>query len=128
MPRRFQYVSDPFFLSALGVFALNQFVLKPHFGEAFLHHHFNDLLLIPCALPLILWVHRRLGLRDPDRPPTGGEILLHLAVWCLLFEVAGPHLMNHVTGDWRDMVAYCLGGLAAWAGWNFDRSASPQVS
>jgi hypothetical protein len=128
MPRRFQYLTDPLFLAALGGFSVNQLVLKPHLSKPFLHHHFNDLLLIPCALPILLWLHHRLGLRPSDGPPSGTEVALHLAVWCLLFEVAGPHLMNHATGDLWDVLAYCLGGAIAWAGWNFNRFNVPRVA
>ena len=118
MPNRFQYLGDPLFLAGLSLLALNEFVLKPHSMAVFLHHHFNDLLLIPCALPILLWLHRRLGLRTADGPPDMGEISLHLLVWCALFELAGPILSRQSTGDWRDVTVYCIGGVVAWGIWN----------
>jgi len=37
--------------------------------------HFNDLLLIPCALPTVLLLQRWCKLRSHDEPPRPGEIL-----------------------------------------------------
>jgi hypothetical protein len=38
-----------------------------------------------------------------------------------LFEVLGPHLMRHVTGDPWDVVAYAVGGGLAYLWWHRDR-------
>jgi len=126
MRHRFQYLADPLFLTALGLLALNEGVLKRISEAAFLHHHFNDLLLIPCALPVLLWLHRRLGLRGTDAPPEAGEITLHLILWCALFEGIGPVLSRHSTGDWRDVLVYWLGGVIAWGIWNRSRIGNVQ--
>lgn len=75
------------------------------------------MLLIPCALPLVLWLQRKLGLRNHDGPPTVSEIAFHLVVWSILFEVIGPHIMR-VTGDPLDVLAYVVGGVAAGLWWN----------
>jgi len=99
------------------LYALNRWVVAPRAHSAFLSDHFNDLLLIPCALPLFLQVQRVLGLRRHDEPPRVGEILVHLVVWSLLFEVAGPHLMRTV-GDPLDVAAYAAGALFAGCWWH----------
>jgi len=114
--KRFRYWLDPLCLFGCAAYAINRWGLKPHLHSRFLHGHFNDALLIPCALPLILWVQRQLGLRTHDSPPTLSEIFFHLCVWSLLFEVVGPHLLP-VTGDPQDVVAYFIGGAMAWAWW-----------
>lgn len=118
MERRYQYLTDPVFLAALVLFSINELVLKQFFNHSFLHHHFNDLLLIPCALPILLRLHALLGLREQHLAPTGSEVAGHLAVWCVLFEIAGPHIASHATGDWRDILVYCLGGFVAWLIWH----------
>jgi hypothetical protein len=79
--------------------------------------HFNDLFLIPAALPLMLWVHRRLGLRTHDEPPRAGEILLHLLVWTFIAECAGPFLTNRGTADWADVAAYSAGAAVCYVFW-----------
>jgi len=80
--------------------------------------HFNDMLLIPCALPPLLLVQRWLGLRTMDDPPTWSEIALYTVFWSILFEVIGPHLMRRATGDPWDVVVYFVGGIAAGLWWN----------
>jgi hypothetical protein len=113
---RFGYWRDPLCLVSSGLYVANRWVVKPHVASPFFHGQFDDLLLIPCALPLVLWLQRRLRLRLHDRSPTGKEILFHLVVWTILFEVLGPHLMR-VTGDPRDAVAYAAGAAVAWLWW-----------
>lgn len=115
--KTFGFWRDELFQAGCGAYALNRWVVKPHCRSAFLHGYFNDLWLIPCALPILLFFHRRLGLR-PDSPPTLGEVASHLVFWSFLFEWLGPRLMPNVTGDPLDVVCYWAGGLVAWAWWN----------
>jgi hypothetical protein len=113
----FRFHRDPLFLTACAAYALNRLWLKPHLHNTFLHSHFNDLWLIPCALPLLLWMHRRLGWRD-HRPPTLIEVTSHLLLWSVLFEMLGPLLVARSTADPLDIACYWVGGLLAWAWWN----------
>lgn len=122
---RFGYWRDPHFLACASLYALNRWALKPHLHWRLLHDHFNDLLLIPCALPLVLWVQRQLGWRAHDRFPEPGEILLHVGVWSLVCEWAGPRVMP-ATGDWNDVVAYAVGGIIARLWWRRQKS-NPRV-
>jgi ubiquinone/menaquinone biosynthesis C-methylase UbiE len=114
--KRFGYVFDPVFLLCCALYALNRWLIKPHCHIAFFHNWFNDTLLIPCALPPVLLMHRWLGLRDHDDPPTAGEVAAHWAGWSILFEVIGPRIMP-TTGDPWDVVAYGCGAVAAFACW-----------
>lgn len=88
--KRFRYGLDPLFLGACLLYALNRWGLKPQTSLSFFHDHFNDILLIPAALPLVLWVQRLLGLRRHDEAPTRREIVGHLIVWSLLSEAVLP--------------------------------------
>jgi hypothetical protein len=97
---------------------LNRWLLKPHLHFTFLHSWFNDLLLVPCAIPLILCIWRALSLRDHDRPPSKGEITWILAVWTLLFEVAGPLFIPRSTSDPWDVLMYAVGALLAFTFWH----------
>jgi hypothetical protein len=115
--RRFRYLLDPLCLAGCAFYALNRWGLKPHTQLVFFRCWFNDLLLIPCALPPLLQLYRGLNLRRHDRPPTAAEVFTHLVLWSALFEWAGPHLMRGVTGDWLDVLAYSVGGVAAFVGW-----------
>jgi hypothetical protein len=113
----FLYLRDGLFLLSCALYAINRWALKPHLHSAFLHDHFNDLLLIPCALPVLLFMQRALGWRTHDKPPTPGEITLYLVVWSVLFEVIGPHLFRHAVGDPWDAVSYVVGGILAGFWW-----------
>jgi hypothetical protein len=79
--KRFGYLRDPLCVAACGLYALNRWWLRDRIGGVFLHGYFNDLLLIPAALPLALWVQRQLGVRAGDGAPRWREIGLHVAVW-----------------------------------------------
>ena len=123
--KRFGYLRDPLFLLAVMGYALNRFVLKPLVSEPFLHGHFNDLLLMPAALPVVLWGQRLVGLRENDLAPTWMEMAAHLVVWSVVCELIGPFWLRHGTADVWDVAAYAAGGVAACLWWN--RSA-PQTT
>ena len=116
----FRYLRDRLFLTSVALYALNRWVVKPSVpaGELFFSGHFNDLLVIPCALPPLLLLHRRLRLRHTDAPPTASEVAVHAAVWSVFFEVLAPLFVRAARADAWDVVAYCAGGLFSWLVWN----------
>lgn len=116
--RRFRTVSDPLCVAACVCYSVNRWLIPVSWKGAFLRNHFADVLLIPAALPLVLWVHRRLGLRASDSPPTWSEVLLHLVVWSVAAELIAPHLFTRCTGDPWDVVAYAGGALVSGIIWN----------
>jgi hypothetical protein len=113
----FRYLADPLFLVCCGLYGLNRWVLKPHLESVFLRSWFNDLLLVPCAVPVVFWLFRRMDLRQADDPPKLIELCWILVVWSMLFEWIGPRFVEHATADWRDVVMYWTGGLLAWGFW-----------
>lgn len=116
----FGYWRDPLCLGGCVLYTLNRWAVAPRAHSAFLTGHFNDLLLIPCALPLFLQLQRRFGLREHDEPPRMGEIIFHLVVWSVLFEAVGPLIMNTV-GDPLDVLAYTVGAVIAGSWWHRGR-------
>ena len=123
--KRFGYVRDPLCAVACGSYALNRWLLRPLGWAAgpFMRGHFNDLLLIPAALPLLLWVQRRLGVRAGDAPPTWCEIGLHFVVWSIAAEALAPLFFRRATGDWLDVAAYAIGAIVAGCVWRAEASA-----
>lgn len=115
--KRFRYVGDPLFLIASALYAVNRWFIKPRVDISLFDNWFNDALLIPCALPVTLLVHRWLGLRRHDLPPTTPEICGHLFGWATLFEVIGPRILERATGDPADVLAYTIGAVLAWCWW-----------
>lgn len=114
----FRYALDPICLAACALYALNRWLVRPACSWPFLHHYFDDLLLIPAALPIVLGVQRWWGLRTHDRPPTATEIGGHLLVWSLIAELLGPSFFSWVVSDPVDVGAYAFGALLAGTWWN----------
>ena len=115
--RSFSYLRDPLCVTGCAAYAANRWLALPHVASPLLHNWFNDFWLIPCALPPVLWLHRRLGWRFHDRPPQWLEILGHLIVWSILFEWIGPKWVPRATGDILDVLAYSLGAVFAGLWW-----------
>lgn len=116
--RKFAYLRDRLFLFSCALYVLNRWAIKPLVPHGFFAWWMNDLLLIPCAAPVCLWIERKAGLRKHDRPPQAWEIVFLLVLWSVLFEVAAPRFIARATGDWLDVAAYATGGLLAWLWWN----------
>lgn len=108
-------------------YAANRWLVKPHVHRGFFHSYFNDVWLIPCALPPVLWLHCRLKLRAHDAPPQIAEIALHLVFWSAWFEWLGPKVMTGKTGDPLDVVAYAVGALFAGIWWQRHRWVTGRV-
>jgi len=123
----FRYACDPLCLAACGLYLFNRLWLRAHLGGAFLRGHFNDLLVIPAALPLVLWLHARLGWRDAGAAPGAWEIVFHAGVWSLVCEVLGPHLSRPAVGDPVDVLCYAAGGALAWVWWHRARNRAPHL-
>jgi hypothetical protein len=113
----FRYIRDPLFVCSCALYALNRWALKPHLHSPFVRGHFNDLLLIPCAIPPLLLFQRFLRLRPHDHFPAASEILFCLVTWTLLFEWIGPRFVSGTTADPLDAIAYVLGGILAFIWW-----------
>ena len=114
---------DPLVLVCCSLYVVNRWLVKPHLQSDLFTCWFNDVLLIPCALPPLLIAHEWLGLRPRGAAPTGGEIFWHLVFWSVLFEWIGPQIMKHSTGDLLDVVAYSVGAIIAYLWWQRLRRA-----
>ena len=115
---RFRYAFDPLCLLACAAYGVNSWVVPHAWKGWFLKDYFNDILFIPAALPLILWLQRRFGLRTIDARPEWSEIVFHLVVWSIAAEVIAPKLFAHAVGDPWDVVAYAGGALVAGLIWH----------
>jgi hypothetical protein len=109
--KRFGYLRDPLCLLACASYAVNRWLVPLALKGIFLRGYFADCLLIPAALPPMLWVQRQLKLRPDDRPPAWREIALHVVVWSIAAEVIAPHLFARAHGDPWDIAAYAAGAL-----------------
>jgi hypothetical protein len=112
---------DALFLLGCVAYIVNRWLIKPHFHTGIFHSQFNDLWLIPCGLPPILWLHRKLGLRSHDDAPCFTEISCHLVFWSILFEWIGPRIVTHAVGELADVFAYVVGAIISALWWNRER-------
>ncbi len=117
--QKFGYLADKTFLSACFLYAANRFWGKPLLGDSlhFLRTHLDDCLLLPAALPPLLYVFRKLGLRQEDSPPSLREVAEWTLLWSVAFEWAFPRFLHKGVGDWRDVLAYATGALVSWLLW-----------
>ena len=116
--KTFRYAFDPLCLSACFLYCANRWLIKPVCGWPYIHQHFDDLLLIPAALPIILGLQRRLKLRNHDRPPTVTEIFGHFLIWSIISEWLGPAIFSGPVSDTLDVLAYAMGAVVAGVWWN----------
>ena len=125
--KAYGYLEDRLFQVSLGLYAANRLVILPHFSIsarkihpwiwAFLHGHLDDTLLIPAALPVVLWIQRRTSLRNHDRPPSFMEIASHTLIWTLICKFIGPLAWHWGAEDPWDVLCFVCGGLVSWILW-----------
>lgn len=114
--RTYRFGRDPLCWGACFLYAFNRWGVRPHVHNWFIEGYFNDLLLLPAALPWVLWFHDWAGWRSPG-PPTFGEVALHWGIWSLLCEGVGPRLWPHGVADPWDVAAYAAGALVSYLWW-----------
>ncbi|HTG45887.1 MAG TPA: hypothetical protein VK633_15310 [Verrucomicrobiae bacterium] len=119
----FRPLRDPLFVFCTSSYALNRWILRPRVHSDFLRFWLADLLLIPCAVPILLSLFRLLQLPASEEGISWKELAWILALWSVLFEVVGPLYLPNSTGDWNDVLMYWTGGLVAWIYWNRKRIA-----
>ena len=117
--KRFGYARDPVCMIACASYAANRWLLPLALRGVFMRSYFADVLLIPAALPPLLWLQERLGLRPAAEPPHWGEIFFHLAVWSIAAEWIAPHFFRRATGDPWDVAAYAGGALISGVIWRW---------
>ena len=114
------YCRDRVFLVSLLGYCLNKAGLLSYHvtGDRFFSCHFNDLLLVPVLLPMVLLASRVINVRKHDNPPSILEVAIGVSVWSLAFEYVGPRFFGLGTADPLDALAYAVGGGISWLIWN----------
>ena len=125
---RFGYLQDKLFQVSLLAYAGNRLFIRPHLAGffhshlhwiwPFLHSHLDDLLLIPAALPVVLWIQKVTGLRKHDHPPGWLEMAAHFAVWSVMCKIIGPFWLHIGVADPWDVLFFAAGGAASCFWWN----------
>ena len=118
---RFRYLTDPLFVACLALYAGNRWLLEPSPWGAPFRSYLNDLICIPFCVPPMLFILRRLRLRDHDGPPCAHEIIVPLLLWSVVFELwlpGVPFFRGLATSDHVDVLCYAAGALVAGLLWN----------
>ena len=124
---------DALFVTSSALYMANRAILElaPARSHDFMKWYFNDLLLVPVTIPLILACSTMLGLRIHGEPPRLWEVAVPVIVWALAFELVGPVFFHRGTADPLDALAYMVGGAVSYGVWryprNFDRSSKKAV-
>ena len=121
-------LGDPFWHVSLACYALHRCWQGFHTGSGWFDHYWNDLWMLPCALPLVLFLYQILGLRLCGAVPSGSEIFWHGMLLSLMAEVAGPLLFEHAVGDPWDILAYAMGGGMLYCRWHIRELTSSSIA
>jgi hypothetical protein len=73
-------------------------------------------------VPIMLFIQRRLGLRDDDASPHARELVIPLIVWSWLFEIILPEtglLGDRCVADHLDVLYYAIGAVFAGFFWKW---------
>ena len=124
----FGYLKDPLFILCFSAYWMNRYIESVDLSTGILRSYLNDLICLPFWIPIMLWAHRRLGLRRHDEAPHVHEIVIPLVLWSLIFEVILPTTRTWsglAVADPVDVLCYAIGALVAalfWAWWYPDAS------
>ena len=115
MQNFFYYLYKPLFIFSTLLYLVNRFCLKVFFNQtSFITNYFNDLLLTPVLLPIILTVGIIFKQRYWVFKPSLAEILFWVIIFSIFFEVITPCFNPRSTGDYMDAICYLSGGLVYW--------------
>lgn len=118
----YRYLRDPLFVICFLVYGLHRWLAACDLSTPLLRGYLNDLICIPFWVPIMVWIIRKLGLREHDAPPNSIEVVTPLLIICVLFEVVIPAQRAWpvpTIADPYDILAYCVGALAAVVFWKW---------
>lgn len=100
-----------FWLSCL-LFVAHQIIQKGfNINIPWIHSYLDDVLAMPILLTLILFERRKFFAWGDDFVFSALESLALVVSLSLVFELVFPAFSTKFTFDWRDFIAYALGGV-----------------
>lgn len=98
-----------FYAVPVFLFLLNRVLETQGWSAEFLRSWLDDVLVLPLALGLALWLHRRGG-RPPSWTIPGFQVILSVILYAVVFELVLPARLGGATADFWDLPAYAAGG------------------
>jgi hypothetical protein len=119
--KAYKYYRDPVFVISIISYSINKLLLISHrsFESSFMKNYFNDIFVVPCLLPILIYCIARMKLRNKYSGPLLIEIFLFVSVISLTCEILGPFFLNKGVYDPNDIIAYLLGGMISWFIWRY---------
>jgi hypothetical protein len=103
---------NPYFLTAILLFWVNQFVEKVlNLYLPWVHAYLDDLLAMPVVLGITLQIYRWIHPKKEKFVFTNWQIFIGFAYFSFLFEILIPKWSTNFTADFRDVICYGLGAI-----------------
>jgi hypothetical protein len=121
--KEYKYYGDPVFVVSIICYSINKLLLISHrsFESSFMNNYFNDIFVVPCLLPILIYCIARMKLRNKYSGPLIIEIFLFVSVISLMCEIFGPYFLGKGVYDPIDIFAYLLGGMISWFIWRYGK-------
>ncbi len=109
---------EPFWIFSLACYAVHRWWQWASPSPGWMSNHWNDIWMLPCAVPLVTRMYAALNLRASTAPPSLSEIVWLGLLWSVMAECLAPLWFTRSTGDPLDVLAYGLGGFMLWLRWH----------
>ncbi|XOV71453.1 MAG: hypothetical protein ACFHW5_22565 [Verrucomicrobiota bacterium] len=109
---------DSFWLLSLACYAIHRIWQWASPAPGWMSSYWNDIWMLPCAVPLVIRIYETLNLREPNMHPSLSEIVWHGLLWSFMAEGLAPVWFPSSTADPLDLAAYALGGFMLWLRWH----------
>ncbi|MGV3642182.1 MAG: hypothetical protein ACO1NZ_16780 [Adhaeribacter sp.] len=109
---------NPLFLVSSGAYLVNRFLLSWLELRQYQVPYLNDVLCLPVALTLALFLQQRLFPASARQRLHPGQVVFAFLYFSVFFEGLLPAYSRQYTLDAWDLAAYALGGIIFYFGCN----------
>ena len=123
-----QVLLNPLFLVCSGAYLVNRFLLSWLELRQYQVPYLNDVLCLPVALTLALFLQQRIFPASARQRLHPGQVVFAFLYFALYFEGLLPVFSRQYTRDGWDLAAYALGGIIFYFGCNPKVRGKPDPS
>jgi glycopeptide antibiotics resistance protein len=121
---------NPLFISCTFLYVLHSVCKRatPEFAQtAFLKNYLNDLLFVPLALGIAVFLQRNFILKQPEYRLSKTQVIICVVYISIMFEGVIPLFKDRYTADFSDVLCYGFGGLLFYLFGNSDLPAKARL-